>query len=245
MDKLRSPDGCPWDREQNHESIRRNLIEETYEVAEAIDSHDTQLLREELGDMLLQIVFHAQIEKEQGSFDFDDVCDGICKKLVSRHPHVFSDVAAKDAGQALQSWDAAKRIEKGGKSEGEMLEGVSKALPALMRSEKVQSRAAKAGFDYEHAHEAMSDLKSELLELEQAIESGDRNSIREELGDLLFAAVNVSRFASVDAEESLAGSCDKFISRFSRVEELARERGINMKTAGMDLLNNLWSEAKI
>ena len=245
MEKLRSPDGCPWDREQTHESIRRNLIEETYEAAEAIDTHDMQLLREELGDMLLQIVFHAQIEKEQGSFDFGDVCDGICKKLVLRHPHVFSDVVAKDAEQALKSWDAVKRSEKDRKSESDMLTGVSKALPALMRSEKVQSRAAKAGFDYEHAHEALLDLQSEISELEQAIASGNKDFIHEELGDLLFAAVNVSRFTLVDAEKSLYDSCDKFISRFSRVEQLARERGIDMKAAGMNLLNSLWSEAKL
>jgi len=244
MDKLRQPDGCPWDREQIHESIRQNLIEEAYEAAEAIDTRDTQLLCEELGDMLLQVVFHAQIEKEQNSFDFDDVCDGICKKLVSRHPHVFSDVVVQDAGQALQSWDAVKRSEKGGKSESDMLGSVSKALPALMRSEKVQSRAAKAGFDYDRADEAFLDLKSELAELEQAIGSGDACAVHEELGDLLFAAVNVSRFASVNAEKSLADSCEKFISRFVRVEALARERNIDMKTAGMDSLNNLWAEAK-
>ena len=245
MDKLRQPGGCPWDREQTHKSIRCNLIEETYEAAEAIDTGDRDLLCEELGDMLLQIVFHAQIEREQGSFSFDDVCDGICKKLVSRHPHVFADVSAQDVRSALQSWDAVKRTEKGRKSDSDMLKGVSKALPALMRSEKVQSRAAKAGFDYSRTCEALSDLRSELAELEQAINSGDGGAIHEELGDLLFAAVNVSRFTDVDAEKSLTDSCEKFIFRFSRVEKLAHERGIDMKTSDMDLLNSLWSEAKI
>ena len=245
MDKLRAPGGCPWDREQSHKSIRRNLIEETYEAAEAIDNDDADLLREELGDILLQVVFHAQIGREHGSFDFDDVCDGICKKLITRHPHIFADTIAKTSDEVLANWEAIKRMEKSQESAVSTLKAVSKALPALMRSEKVQNRAAKTGFDYHNTAEAFQDLKNELAELEQAIASGSAGEIHEELGDLLFAAVNVSRFTGIDAEKSLADSCEKFISRFGKVEEMAQARSIDMKDANMDLLNRLWGEAKI
>jgi tetrapyrrole methylase family protein/MazG family protein len=244
MDRLRAPDGCPWDREQDHKSIRRNLIEETYEAAEAIDSDNAELLCEELGDILLQVVFHSQIAGERGLFSWGDVCDGICKKLVTRHPHIFADATVKTSGEALNSWEAIKRAEKDQQSAASALEAVSKALPALMRSEKIQSRAAKTGFDYHNTEEAFHDLKNELNELEQAIASGRHEAIHEELGDLLFAAVNVSRFTKTDAEKSLADSCEKFIYRFGKVEEMANERGIDIKAANMDLLNRLWGEAK-
>ncbi|MCL2069190.1 MAG: nucleoside triphosphate pyrophosphohydrolase [Oscillospiraceae bacterium] len=244
MDKLRSPGGCPWDREQDHKSIRRNLVEETYEAAEAIDNDDADLLCEELGDILLQVVFHARIADERGAFDFGDVCDGICRKLITRHPHIFADTVVKTSGEALNNWDEIKRMEKNRQSAVSALEAVSKALPALIRSEKVQHRAAKTGFDYRNTEEALCDLKNELKELEQAIASGGHEEIHEELGDLLFAAVNVSRFTQTDAEKSLSDSCEKFISRFGKVEELAKARGIDMKAADMDLLNSLWIEAK-
>jgi len=243
METLRSR--CPWDREQTHKSIRKNLIEETYEAVEAIDKGDAQLLKEELGDVLLQVVFHTQIEKESGNFDFGDVCDNICKKLITRHPHVFGDTRAADAEQALKGWDEIKKAEKQSQTITGSLETVPRALPALMRSQKVQQRAGKAGFDYPGADMAMTDLRSEVEELETALRSGNHEALEEELGDLIFSAVNVSRFAGVDAEEALTKSCDKFIGRFFKVEELASKKGIDMQKSSIKVLDGLWKEAKI
>ena len=244
MELLRSPNGCPWDKVQTHESIRKNFIEETYEVVEAIDTQDTRLLQEELGDVLLQVVFHSQIEKERGGFDFSNVCDGICKKLILRHPHIFSNVIADTADEVVQNWEEIKKQEKQQTTAAETLKSVPKVLPALMRSEKVQSRAAKTGFDYPNVAGAMRDLRSEVDELCEAIEAGAQQNICEELGDVLFSAVNVSRFVKVDAEHALAKSCDKFISRFEQVEQIAVQRGVNISGADLKELDILWQEAK-
>ena len=244
MEILRSKEGCPWDREQDHHSIRKNFVEETYEACEAIDREDTDLLREDLGDVLLQIVFHARMEEEAGSFCFDDVCDGICKKLILRHPHVFGDTQVSGSGDVLVNWDRIKQESKGQKTAAETLRSVSPALPALMRSEKVQHRAAKVGFDYPSGAMALDDLASELDELREAVAENAAAHIDEELGDLLFAAVNVSRFAGIDAEESLNRACNKFIGRFTNVEQLAAQRGIDMKSSSIEKLDELWREAK-
>ena len=244
MRLLRTPEGCPWDREQTHESIRSNLLEETHEALEAIDRGDMPLLQEELGDVLLQVVFHAQMEQEKGSFTFDDVVDGICKKLVVRHPHVFGDVTADDAGQVLKNWDAIKRETKGGKTQADMLRAVPRALPALMRAGKVQNRARRVGFDWPDVSGALQALDSETAELKQAIASGDAAAMEEEFGDLLFSAVNVSRFIDTDAEQALTGATDKFIRRFTVVEQLAAERGVDMASASLEQLDRLWEEAK-
>lgn len=241
---LRSDQGCPWDREQTHQSIRKNMIEETYEVVEAIDTQDSVLLQEELGDVLMQVVFHAQIEEEEHRFNFEDVCDGVCKKLIVRHPHVFSDVQVSDSAQVLTNWESIKRSQKGQTSYTESLRSVPSVLPSLMRSEKVQSRAAKSGFDYPDLGWAMGDLKSEVGELEEAIAYNNHEDIEEELGDLLFSCVNVARKANVEPEYALTKSCEKFIERYAKVEQMSRERGIDMKTAGIDQLNELWKEAK-
>lgn len=241
---LRAPDGCPWDKRQTHQSIRRNFIEETYEVAEAIDACDSELLKEELGDVLLQVVFHAQMEAENGAFNFDDVADGICKKLIARHPHIFSDVIAETPQEVLRNWDEIKRRQKGQQTCGEVLNSVPKTLPSLMRSEKVQYRAAKAGFDYPDLWSAFSDMRSEVEELDKAVRQGEPGSIEEELGDLLFSVVNVARFLDLDPENALTKACDKFISRFAQVERLALERGVDMKSAGIEMLDVLWGEVK-
>lgn len=241
---LRSPDGCPWDREQTHGSIRRNFIEETYEVAEAIDTGDAALLKEELGDVLLQVVFHSQMEAEREVFDFGDVADGICKKLIARHPHIFADVVAETPEEVLRNWEDIKHREKGRSTYTEALDAVPKTLPSLMRSEKVQSRAAKAGFDYPDLWRAFADMRSELEELCEAAQKDGQARIEEELGDLLFSVVNVARFLHVDAENALEKACDKFVRRFSGVERLAAEKGIDMKSAGIDLLDILWGEVK-
>ena len=244
MKLLRSEHGCPWDREQTHRSIRSNLIEETYEAVEAIDNEDPLLLKEELGDVLLQVVFHARMEEEKGSFDFDDVADGICKKLIVRHPHIFADAAADNAEQVLANWDSIKKKEKGQTTAAETLKAVSAALPALMRAQKVQQRAARAGFDYDTVGQAMGDLESEILELKEALLSENSAATEEELGDLIFAAVNVARLSGMNTEEALSRSTEKFISRFERVEQLAAKEKLDLKEASLPELDRLWKQAK-
>lgn len=241
---LRAPGGCPWDRAQTHKSIRSNFIEETYEAVEAIDTDDKELLKEELGDVLLQVALHAEMEREEGSFDIGDICDGICKKLIIRHPHVFGDKNAEDSEQALKNWDAVKMKTKSQTTQTQAMQSVSKALPSLMRAEKVQKKAAKVGFDWDSVDGAMECLYEECGELKAAIENNDAENQFEELGDVLFSAVNVSRFLKIDSEKSLYDACDKFINRFSKVEFLAKDRGIDMKTASLEQLNSLWDEVK-
>lgn len=244
MALLRSPEGCPWDREQTHESIAGDFLEETHEALEAIRLKDADGLKEELGDVLLQVVFHSRIEEEKGAFTFDDVVDGICKKLVVRHPHVFGEITVDGTGQVLQNWDAIKRQTKGGKTQAELLGAVPRSLPALMRAAKVQNRAKRVGFDWPDVSGAMGALENETVEFQEALASENRTAIEEELGDLLFSAVNVSRFLHVDAEQALTGSTDKFIRRFARVEELAKDRHIDLAAASLEELDALWDEAK-
>jgi tetrapyrrole methylase family protein/MazG family protein len=244
MSILRGENGCPWDKEQTHKSIRKNFIEETYEVIEAIDNEDTELLKEELGDVLLQVVFHTQMEKEQGTFEFSDVVNDLCNKLIERHPHIFSDTKADNSDEVIKNWEAIKKSQKGQKSSTETLMAVPKTLPALMRSTKIQQRAARAGFDYPDMNMAMDDLKSEIAELEQAVAHADEKEIQLELGDVLFSVVNVSRFLKVDSEECLTLSAEKFISRFKIVEQLAKEQNIDFKTASTEELIQLWNKAK-
>ena len=193
MSLLRSPEGCPWDREQTHKSIRRDFLEECYEAIEAIDTDDRDLLLEELGDVLLQVVFHAEIEAEKNSFTADDVCDGICKKLIIRHPHVFGDVTAEDSEAVLKNWDAIKMQTKSQKSNSEVMHSVSVALPALIRADKVQNKARKIGFDFPDVNAALDKLSEEVSELKEAILKNQSDSIQAELGDVLFSAVNVGR----------------------------------------------------
>ncbi len=241
---LRSPGGCPWDAQQTHESIRKNLIEECYEVIEAINKADSTLLCEELGDLYMQVVFHAQMAEDAGHFSLEDVADGLCNKLIERHPHVFGDMQAQDAAQALSNWDAMKRSKKGQKAGSDPMKTVPRELPALMRSAKVQQKAAIAGFDWPDISGALDKLHEETRELEQAIAAGKQEAMLDELGDLLFSAVNVSRFIKVDAEEALTAACDKFIRRFEKVEQLAQEKGMQMPEASLEELDKLWEQAK-
>lgn len=241
---LRAPGGCPWDREQTHKSIRANFIEETYEAIEAIDTEDIELLKEELGDVMLQVAMHAEMEHEQGTFDINDVIDGVCKKLVVRHPHVFDDLSAENTNEALSNWDAVKMQTKSQKTQTEAMQSVSRALPSLMRSAKIQGKAAKVGFDWESVDGALDKLYEECDELKEAIRNNDKANQREELGDVLFSAVNVARFLDIDSEHALYDACDKFTDRFSKVEQLACERGIDMKTASISELDSLWDEVK-
>ena len=242
---LRSPGGCPWDRKQTHESIKKNFIEETYEVVEAINKADAQSLREELGDVLLQVAMHSEMESEKGSFDFNDVVNDICKKLVVRHPHVFGDVAAQSSDEALQSWDQVKLKTKGMKKQSEAIIKVPREFPALMRAQKVQEKAAKAGFDWDNVNGAVEKLHEEIDELETALAAGVGKDIEEEFGDVLFSCVNVSRFIGADSEVALTASTDKFIKRYLLVEQLAADDGVDMKSASIEELDKLWNKAKI
>ncbi len=241
---LREPGGCPWDAEQTHKSIRNGLLEEAYEVADAIDNSSNVDLCEELGDLLLQVVFCSQISAEDCTFTLDDVADGICKKLILRHPHVFGNVIAETSDKVLENWDAIKRDEKSQKTYYDTLESVPRAFPALMRAAKVQKRASKAGFDWDNLDDAFSKIPEETEELKEAIESGDKDKINEEYGDLLFATVNVSRFLKVDAEQSLASATDKFIRRFKAVEEVVHKSGRDMKDLSLLELDEIWNSVK-
>lgn len=244
MRSLRAPGGCPWDAEQTHESIRKNLIEETYEVVEAIDKKDSGMLLEELGDLLMQVVFHAQMEDEKGVFNFDDVADGVCKKLIERHPHVFGEVEVSGVDDVLDNWDAIKRRKKGQKKGSEPMLSVPRELPALMRAAKIQQKASAVGFDWPDVSGAYGKIIEETQELRKAVESGVQDDVIEELGDLLFSVVNVSRFLKCDAEEALTAASDKFINRFIRVEQLAKENGVDMEKASLEELDKLWDIAK-
>ena len=239
---LRAPGGCPWDAEQTHQSIRRNFLEEAYEAVEAIDEGSPAHLKEELGDVLLQVVFHALMEQEAGRFDLDAVADGICKKLIFRHPHVFGEVSVSGTGEVLSNWEELKRKEKGQATNTDALEAVARSLPALWRAEKVQKKAKKAGFDWPDVSGALDKLSEELEELKTAVAEG--TNVEEELGDLLFSAVNVSRFVKVDTEEALNGATDKFIGRFRKVEEEAARQGRALEGMSLAELDKLWEHAK-
>lgn len=247
---LRGPGGCPWDAEQTHESIRRNLLEEAYEAAEAIDEQNPDHLCEELGDVLMQVIFHADIEADAGRFDLNDVADMSVKKLVSRHPHVFGDVAVTGSDEVLQNWDMLKRAEKKHETVADSLSAVARSLPGLWRAEKIQKKAAKVGFDWPGVEGAMDKLREELGELAEAAESGAasdaeaRAHIREELGDLLFSAVNVARFLDVDPEDALHAACDKFTARFSRLEAAAAARGLKLEEMTLEAIDALYEQAK-
>lgn len=241
---LRAPGGCPWDQAQTHFSIKKNFIEETYEVIEAINKNSAEGLREELGDVLLQVALHCEMEREQGSFDFDDVCNDICQKLIIRHPHVFGDVKADDEKAALSSWDAVKLKTKGMKKQSESMSSIPMELPALMRAQKVQGKAAKVGFDWDNSEGAFNKIQEEINELITAMDQSDSSDIEEEFGDVLFSCVNVSRFIGVDSEEALTRATDKFIKRFTVVEQLAEQKGISMKDSSLEELDLLWDKAK-
>ncbi|MCH5314415.1 MAG: nucleoside triphosphate pyrophosphohydrolase [Eubacterium sp.] len=241
---LRSPDGCPWDREQTHFSIKKNFIEETYEVIEAINKQDTDGLREELGDVLMQIMLHAEMEREQGNFDFSDICDELCRKLIVRHPHVFGTTQADNVDEVLTVWDSVKQKLKGQTNQSQSMESIPIELPALMRAQKVQQKASKVGFDWQDSQGAFDKIQEEINELLIAVSHNNPAEIEEEFGDLLFSCVNVARFIDVDSEEALKQSTDKFIARFKKVEQLAEEREISMKASSIDVLDELWSEAK-
>ena len=243
MTTLRSPGGCPWDIEQTHDSLRRYMIEEVYEVIEAIENEDAPLLCEELGDLLLQIVFHARVAEECGEFSMQDVIDGVTEKMIRRHPHVFGDISVRDAGEVLVNWEAIKAKEKEGKRTS-ALDGVSPGLPALMAAFKLQKKAAKVGFDWTEVKDVWEKVREELGELAEASAEGDMKAVEEEFGDVLFSLVNLSRFLHIEPETSLTAANHKFRRRFTFIEDKVHELGKKWDDMTLDEMDKLWEQAK-
>lgn len=245
MKVLRSKEGCPWDIEQTHESLKKYLIEEAYEYLEVVDLNDKPRMCDELGDVLLQVIFHAQIASENGDFNIEDVINGICEKMINRHPHVFGDVTANTSSEVLKNWEEIKKKEKGITDQVSVLQNVPINLPALMRSYKVQQKAAQVGFDWDNTDDVFAKIREEIDELEAEYKKMDKDGIEDELGDVLFSIVNLSRFLKVHPELSLSQATNKFIGRFKHVESRALE--LNKKLSEMDLkeLDVLWTEAKM
>jgi MazG family protein len=246
MTRLRGPGGCPWDREQTLSSLRPYVLEETYEVLEALDSGDPRAHREELGDLLLQIVFQAHIAEEQGQFAFADVADAIHEKLVSRHPHVFGDSDARDAEAVLKQWAALKRKENEARGGGQsVLEGVPREMPALARAERLTEKASRIGFDWPDAAGARAKVTEEMAELDEAIAGGDPRRVEDELGDVLFALANLARKLGLPPEEALRRAIGRFVERFHHVEEGLARRGVAHGEATLEEMDRLWDEAKV
>lgn len=237
---LRGPGGCPWDREQSHESMTPYLLEEAYEACESIRLGDSDGLREELGDLLLQIVFHARLAEEHGAFSICDVMAGINEKLVRRHPNVFGDLEIRTSEEQTRNWEKIKQAE--GKQSA--LDGVPKAAPALLRAFRIQQKAAAVGFDWDHPGQVWEKVREEIEELDEVIESGNQPKIQEEFGDLLFALVNLSRFIKVHPEETLNHAVEKFIRRFQKVEAVMKERGTPMENCTLEQMDQVWNEIK-
>lgn len=244
MSRLRAEGGCAWDREQTHESLKPYLIEEAYETLEAIDSHDDEHFKEELGDLLLQIVFHAQIASEDERFTIDDVAEGIYQKLVRRHPHVFGDVKADTPGEVIKNWELIKKSEKPDQPGRSALDGVPSSMPSLLRAWRVQGRAKSVGFDFKDAKNAFEKVAEEIDEARQCMDNGNRERFNEEVGDLLFSLVNVCRFMKVNPEEALNKSTNKFIERFKFIEKRLEKEGKKPDETPLDEMDALWEEAK-
>lgn len=245
--RLRAPGGCPWDREQTHASLRGGAIEEVYEMIEAIDAGDDPHFKEELGDLLLQVIMHAQIAGEEGRFDLEGIAAEVSDKLVRRHPHVFGENKLGDSDAVLKQWDEIKRAEresKGAPANASALDGVSAALPALMRAEKVQKRAARVGFDWEHLHAVVEKIREEVAEVEVEIETGDRAKLEDELGDLLFAVVNLTRKAKFEAEILLNQATNKFVRRFHALEAEAAQTEKDLPELSAAEMDILWERVK-
>ncbi len=245
MARLRGDDGCPWDREQDHESLKEFLAEEAAELFDAIDDQDDEGMREELGDVLLQVVFHAQIAAEQQRFDFQDVARAVCEKLVRRHPHVFADSDVDNADAVLKQWDAIKKTEKpDDEARKSALGGVPRSLPALHRAHKIQKKAAKVGFDWPSVDGVIAKIEEELAEVREAVAAGDEQHLADEIGDLLFAVVNLSRYRRHLAENLLHSTIAKFERRFAFVEEQLQKQGLAPEDTDLETMDEMWNEAK-
>ena len=241
--RLRAPGGCPWDQEQTHESLIPHVLEEAYEVADAIRSGDPALMCEELGDLLLQAVLHAEIASETGAFDLDRMAEGLTEKLIRRHPHVFGESSAETSAAVLQQWDAIKREEKGHQNEG-YLHGVGSGLPGLMRAQKLQKKAARVGFDWPEMGPVVGKVREELAEVEEALQGGEMMKVEEEIGDLLFSVVNLARKAGVQAEAVMAAANEKFMRRFHAMEKRLEEGGVSLDEASLEVMDAAWDEVK-
>ena len=244
MEILRGEGGCPWDREQDHKTIRNNFIEEVYEVIEGIDTDNDDIIKEELGDVLLQVVFHARIAEEAGKYNLDDVADGVCIKLILRHPHFFSAVKVENSAEVLKNWDEIKKTEKSQKSYTDTLKGVSASLPAHVRASKIKAKACKAGFEYPSIDGAIDKVSEEFDEVKEAIGKNDADAVKEEMGDLLFAVANLARMCGVNAEEALYNTNNKFIDRFEKTEKLALDDGKDLAQLNISEKIELWNKAK-
>jgi tetrapyrrole methylase family protein/MazG family protein len=244
MDILRSEQGCPWDREQTHQSIKNDTIEEAYELVEAINNNDDENMREELGDLLLHIAFHIQIAKEEARFDENSVLQGIIEKMIRRHPHVFENENAENAEEVLRQWDEIKKIEKNHSTTTDVMRSVAKALPALTRASKIQKKAAKVGFDFLDEEQMMDKLDEEIQEMKEAVQKKNITLIEEEIGDMLFQIVNLSRFFGLNAENTLTNATEKFINRFEGIEEIANKQERAMDALSLNEMNELWEVVK-
>lgn len=246
MKRLRAPEGCPWDREQTHSSLKPYMLEEVYEALEAIDAENDSELCKELGDVLLQVVFHAQIAEEEDRFTIEDVAGAIVEKLVRRHPHVFADAEVDSTEHVIANWEEIKKQERrdAGQQNPSHLDGIPKSLPALMRAQRMQARAARQGFDWREVGGALDKVEEEFAELRRENEEGSTDTVEAELGDLLFSLVNVSRFLHVDPEQALQRAIAKFEKRFRSVESALREREQSMRNSTLEELDALWDEAK-
>ena len=246
MARLRAPDGCPWDREQDHHTLRPYLIEEAYEVMEAIETGDAGMLKEELGDLLLQVLFHCQLAKEKGLFDAEEAARALAQKMIDRHPHVFQGDRAGTSGEVLRNWEISKREARASREKGpaSILDGVPAAMPALQRAQRLQGKASRVGFDWPDAGGAARKVSEEWTELEEAMRGGDPKAVEAEMGDFLFAAVNLARKLGVNAEGAARASTGRFIARFRHMEEALRAKGLSPEDAPSDALEALWREAK-
>jgi XTP/dITP diphosphohydrolase/tetrapyrrole methylase family protein/MazG family protein len=244
MHTLRSPGGCPWDQEQTHLSLLPHLIEEAYETVAAIRSGDVPHMEEELGDLLLQVVFHAELGAETGAFDFDSICEAISNKLVRRHPHVFADATAGTSAEVLRQWDQIKAAEKGGASTGGYLHDIGRGFPSLLRARELQKKAAKTGFDWPSPEPVMAKVREEVEEVAAEIASGNGERLGAEIGDLLFSVVNLARHHGFDAETVLAETNDRFVKRFHGVEEVLRSQGKSLAEATLDEMDAAWDSVK-
>ena len=242
LEILRGENGCPWDRVQTHDSIKKDMIEEAYEAIDALDKGDDNMFSNELGDVLLQVVFHSQLAKERGAFDFNNVLNEICTKLITRHTHVFGNVKADGEEEALVNWEANKKKEKAIKSHTDNLRDVPMYLPALMRAQKVQKRAAGVGFDFESAEQAILKLEEEISELKAAI--SDKTNVKEEFGDVLFSVVNIARHIGVDSETTLLEAVEKFILRFSKMEDKAMSESRDLESMNLEEMDEIWGKIK-
>lgn len=242
MEKLRGDGGCPWDKEQTRESLKPFILEEAYELIEAIESGDPEKMKEELGDLLFQIVFQCQVAKERKEFEISDVIEKITKKMITRHPHVFGEAEYRTSAEVIVQWEEQKKLE--GKRRESILEGVPEALPSLLRAHRLQNRAASVGFDWNKVGDALKKLDEELKEFKKALETKEKNEIGEELGDILFMLVNVSRFIGVNPEDALRKTIAKFISRFRYIEMKAADNGRKLSDMTLSEMDKLWEEAK-